>query len=293
MESDGNETRGEATLAERQQRWDEASVGWERWWSTIEGATRALNERLLELAELRPGMRVLDIATGLGEPALSAARRVGPAGSVLGVDLAPGMLERATKRAAREGLTNVTLERRDVERLGLAGAAFEAGLCRFGLMLVPDPVAAARAIRAALAAGAPFATAVWCSPAEAPFFELPALAATDVVGAPPLAEPGLGAEPGPTRLGRDELLRGVLETAGFVDVRLERRIVSYRFDEPSAFAALVQDVSSRLREALAGADAGARQRFERRLSELSAPHVAADGALVLANQVLLAQARVP
>lgn len=291
MDARPQDSQREQALAEQRRRWDEASVGWERWWDTIEGATRALNERLLDLAELRPGMRVLDVATGLGEPALSAARRVGSGGSVLGVDLAPGMLERAGRRAAREGITNVTLELRDAQRLDLVGAGFEAGLCRFGLMLVPDPVAAARSIRQALAPGARFATAVWGSPAEAPFFELPARALTDTLGSPPIPAPGLDAEPGPTRLGTEALLQGVLAAAGFGEIALERMVVSYRFADPSEFLRLVQDVSSRLREGLAGAERGARERFERRLLELGAPHVGAGGELVLANQVLLARAR--
>ena len=65
--------------------------------------TAPLSERMLALAKLGPGMRVLDLATGRGEPAISAAHRVGPTGAVFGVDLSAAMLEIARERAAREG----------------------------------------------------------------------------------------------------------------------------------------------------------------------------------------------
>jgi ubiquinone/menaquinone biosynthesis C-methylase UbiE len=78
-----------------------------------------LSERLLELAEVGPGDRVLDIATGIGEPAVTTARRVGPEGRVLATDIAPGMLEIGRERAAELGLDNVEFWEADAEALEL------------------------------------------------------------------------------------------------------------------------------------------------------------------------------
>lgn len=283
----------ERAVAEQRRRWDEVAAGWERWWDWIETATAEVNARLLELAGLEEGMRVLDVATGLGEPALSAARRVGPRGRVLGVDLAPGMLERAGRRARAAGLANLELEERDVQRLGLAGAGFDAAVCRFGLMLVHEPIRAAAGIRAALASGARLATAVWGAPTQTPFFELPARAMADVLGSAPIPAPDLAGEPGPTRLGEERLLETVLRQAGFEEIALERLRVRYRFASPAEFARMLEDISSRLREGLAGAPPQAGARFERRLEELLAPHRSADGGVVLDNLVLLARGRAP
>src|SRR5437867_6493704 len=70
--------------------WSDAATGWRRWWHKLEADV--VTERLLELAEVKPGERVLDVATGIGEPALTAARRVGSEGQVVATDISPEML---------------------------------------------------------------------------------------------------------------------------------------------------------------------------------------------------------
>lgn len=90
---------------------------------------------MLYLAGLQPGMRVLDLATGRGEPALRAARRVGPRGLVLGVELSDGMLRMARERAEREGLSNLDLRVANAESLeDIPPSHFHAATVRWGLM---------------------------------------------------------------------------------------------------------------------------------------------------------------
>ena len=281
-----DDARAEA-LAEQRRRWDEVSVGWEKWWLSIETATAPLNERLIERAGLRTGARVLDIATGLGEPALTVARRVGPTGHVLAVDLAPGMLARAARRMEAAGFEHVEFLERDVQDLGLEGAGFDAAVCRFGLMLVHDPVRAARQIGLALAPGATFAAAVWARASKAPFFELPARAMSEVFGMPPIPDPDLRGEPGPTRLGEPALFEQVLVDAGFENVEVEPFTLRYSFASVDEFRRLLGDISSRLREALAGAPATDHVRFAQRLGELVAPFTAPDGSVMLENTVFI------
>jgi len=85
--------------------------------------TAPLSERMLDLARFEPGMRVLDLATGRGEPAIPAARRVGSGGSVLGIDISASMLAIAGLRAHEEGVTNLELRAMNAELLeGLPGA---------------------------------------------------------------------------------------------------------------------------------------------------------------------------
>lgn len=131
-----------------------------------------LSERMLALAGLAPGMRVLDIASGRGEPAIRAARRVGPTGSVLGIDLSASMLDMARARAAAEGVTNLELRVGDAEALDeVPPAHFHAALARWCLMYMDAPVAALAAIRRALVPGAPLVGAVWTE--RAPYYTLP------------------------------------------------------------------------------------------------------------------------
>src|SRR5712691_7121810 len=100
--------------------------------------------RLVELAALPPGAQVLDIATGTGWAAIAAAQHVGPTGRVLGVDLAPDMLERARQKVAAAGLTNVEFREGDAERLDVGNQSFDVVLCASALFFVPDMLAALR-----------------------------------------------------------------------------------------------------------------------------------------------------
>src|SRR4051812_33694982 len=103
--------------------------------------TAPLSERMLELAQLRPGMRVLDLATGRGEPAVSAAHRVSPTGSVVGVDISHTMLEMARARAQSEGVTNLELRVMDATSMqSLQTSSFDVALSRWGLMYMTSPL---------------------------------------------------------------------------------------------------------------------------------------------------------
>jgi ubiquinone/menaquinone biosynthesis C-methylase UbiE len=93
------------------------------------------------LQHVRPGQRVLDIASGVGEPALAIAGQVGPAGSVLGTDLAAAMLAFARENAAARGLSNVEFRCMDGEVLDVPPGSFDVVTMRWGLMFMPDRVA--------------------------------------------------------------------------------------------------------------------------------------------------------
>jgi ubiquinone/menaquinone biosynthesis C-methylase UbiE len=100
--------------------------------------------RLVELAALPPGGQVLDVATGTGWAALAAAQHVGPTGRVLGVDLAPELLECARQKVAAAGLTHVEFRVGDAEWLDLGDQSFDVVLCASALFFVPDMLAALR-----------------------------------------------------------------------------------------------------------------------------------------------------
>ena len=133
-----------------------------------------LSERMISLAGLRPGMRVLDIATGRGEPAVRVARAVLPGGNVLGVDVSASMLGMAKERAAREGVTNLELRVANAETLeGVPVGQFDATFARWGLMYMDAPALALAAARRAMVPGGVLVAALWVAPATATFFTLP------------------------------------------------------------------------------------------------------------------------
>ena len=152
--------------AERQS-WNSVANNWQKWWKTIERGAEKVSRRLIELAEIKPGSRVLDIATGIGEPAITAANQIGNNGHILATDISPQMLSVAKQRATSLGLQNVIeFKEGDTETIDLPSSTFDAALCRWGLMLIPDPKAGLSNIYRSLVNGGHFAAAVWASPGQ-------------------------------------------------------------------------------------------------------------------------------
>lgn len=147
---------------------------WQLYDATEARLSTPLSERMVTLAGLRPGMRVLDIATGRGEPAVRAARAVAPNGSVLGVDVSATMLGMASARAAREGVSNLELRVANAETLaGVPVGHFDATFARWGLMYMDAPVAALAAARRAMVSRGVLVAALWAAPESATFYTLP------------------------------------------------------------------------------------------------------------------------
>ncbi len=109
--------------------------------------------RLVDLAGLEPGERVLDVGSGRGATLFPAATLVGPTGEVLGVDLSEEMVARLTAEVAARGAANVSVRRTNVEELEVVGGAFDVAIVSFVLHLVPEPERAAARVLGALRAG--------------------------------------------------------------------------------------------------------------------------------------------
>jgi ubiquinone/menaquinone biosynthesis C-methylase UbiE len=120
----------------------EVAEQWQRGKARREEVNAPANEMMLELANLRIGNRVLDVAAGTGDQTLMAARRVGPTGYVLATDLSASMLNVAAEAVRNVGLTNVDTRVMDAENIDLDPDSFDAVMCRMGLMLFPNPVKA-------------------------------------------------------------------------------------------------------------------------------------------------------
>jgi ubiquinone/menaquinone biosynthesis C-methylase UbiE len=130
--------------------------------------TRPVSERMLDMARVSTGMRVLDVACGRGEPAVPAAHWVGPHGWVLGVDLVEGMLQAARERASREGLKNIEFRVGDAEALEVGEKSFDVATLRWGLMYMHAPERALEAVHRALKPGGALVIASWADLLEFP-----------------------------------------------------------------------------------------------------------------------------
>jgi ubiquinone/menaquinone biosynthesis C-methylase UbiE len=136
--------------------------------------TAALSERMLDLAGIGPGMRVLDLATGPGEPALRAARRVAPDGLVVGLELDDGVLEIAREKARQSGISNLDLRSVDAAvPHEVPSNWFHVVTVRWGLMYMSAPVVALVNAHKALLPTGVLVAALWAEPDRVPYYTLP------------------------------------------------------------------------------------------------------------------------
>jgi len=170
---------------------------------------------MIELLDPQPGQQLLELAAGPGETGFRALPRIQPGGELLSTDVAPEMVEVARRRAAELGLENVRFEVENAAELSLADDAFDAVLCRFGLMLVPEMDRAAAEIGRVLRPGGWAVLAVWASSRLNPWMTATGRAALELglVAAPDHDAPG------PFRLSDPDRLRSVVAAAG---LRIER-----------------------------------------------------------------------
>lgn len=203
-----------------------------------EQALQHVSDRLVELAELRPRQRVLDIGTGIGEPAITASRRVGPAGYVLATDQSPQMLAIARERAGILQLANLDFQEFDAEAIAFPDSSFDAILSRFSLMFLPDVADVLTRIRLMLMPGGKFAAAVWDVAARVPMFSFALDLARNVFRLPP---PPAGM---PSIFGLAEgILEQAMNQAGFVKVHAEPLRCVLELPSAEAFKQLLRDVN--------------------------------------------------
>jgi ubiquinone/menaquinone biosynthesis C-methylase UbiE len=201
---------------------DERTVAaWRKWRSHIARFTRGATEAILEAAQLRPGMQVLDLASGVGDPALAIAAAVGPSGKVIATDLGPGMISLAEELAQTKNLTNIEFKIANAESLPFANESFDAVTCRFGIMLFPDAIVALKECRRVLRRGGRVALVAWGAK-EQPFFTTTAGVLMKYVQVPP-PDPDA---PHLFMFGDRGRLRRTIEAAGFVGTSEEVRTVT-------------------------------------------------------------------
>ena len=233
---------------EERQKWDNVANGWQKWWKPIERGAENISRRLTERVEIKSGSTVLDIATGIGEPAITAAKQVGSSGHVLATDISPQMLSVAKQRAISLGLQNVIeFKEGDIETLDLPSSAFDAALCRFGLMFLPDLGGGLSNIYKSLKEGGRFAAAVLGSPDKVPFISLPLNIVLKETNTPP-PPPGT---PGPFSLSDEISLKNSFITSGFKDPSIEKMNLSLDFESADEFTKFVIAIAAPVQTILA------------------------------------------
>jgi SAM-dependent methyltransferase len=202
---------------------DRTVAAWRRWHAQIAAFTQGATEAILESAQFRPGMRVLDLASGVGDPALSIASEVAPLGRVTATDLGPGMISLAAELARKKGLTNIEFREASAESLPFADESYDILTCRFGIMFFPDLPKALRECFRVLKPGGRAVLVAW-GKKEQPFFTTTAGIILKHVPVPP--PPPDPEAPSLFMFGERDRLRRALVAAGFNNVHEEDRIIS-------------------------------------------------------------------
>jgi ubiquinone/menaquinone biosynthesis C-methylase UbiE len=260
----------------QRQGWDSVAEGWEKWWKTFEHDAQKVNERLIELAKIEEGNRVLDIATGIGEPAITAAKKVGAKGYVLAIDISPKMLSIAKQRAESLGLQNIVeFKEIDAEKITLdsqgkqqpsSSLPFDVVLCRWGLMFFPNLTYTLSKIYQLLLPGGRVAAAVWSEPAKVPKLST----AIDIV----IQQVGISSSSGhyaeilrPFSLVNVNIVKDALIEAGFKDIYIETLNITFDFNSADDYADFANAIIAPIHNTLASETDERKERIWRAVKE--------------------------
>jgi SAM-dependent methyltransferase len=241
--------------AATREQWDRHAQGWNDASGKIRQWLRQSTDAMIEMANIRPGARVLDVAAGAGDQTLDVAKRVGPAGSVLATDLSPAILDFVRENARRAGYNNVETLAADGEALEISEAAFDAAICRLGLMFFPDPGKGLRAIALALKPGGMACTMVFSAPDKNPCVAILMSTALKHAGLPPRDpyQPG-----GLLSLGKPGRIDELFRDAGFSRVATTKVAAPFRLPSVHSYLDFVRTSASPILQILGRLDDGKR-----------------------------------
>jgi len=208
------------SILDNQPDWHKIAEKFDIWLPYIKPA----GDKLLEALNAQAGDKILDVASGTGEPALTLARQLGDAVEVIGVDAAEGMINVAKSKVAKEHLNNIQFFTMPAEKLEYEDNQFDKILCRFGVMLFSDPQAGVEEMYRVLKPKGLFALAIWAEAEKMPTMLWAYQVLKDKIPEdihPPLAKI--------TSLGEQGVIDVLLKNAGFFDVKVERQTFHYEF----------------------------------------------------------------
>jgi enediyne biosynthesis protein CalE5 len=264
--------------------WDKAATGWRKWSELIDSAAGEVSERMVALAGVEPGSRVIDIAAGYGEPSLSAAKVARPDGQVVATDISAEMLGYGRERAEAAGLDNIEFVKSDAVSLDYPADSFDAALSRFGIIFEPDGEGAAARVRGFLKPDAKMAIAGWGPPDRTPMLGIPMRTAMQALDVPP-PPPGT---PGPMSRPTPQAIGGLLGGGGFSDVQVEELEVVMPFESAEMFTTFVRDIAPPISAMIDPHPEDVQKQTWEAITEAARAAAADDGSLTLSNQVLIA-----
>ncbi|MEQ1654758.1 MAG: methyltransferase domain-containing protein [Nitrospira sp.] len=282
-------TPDNSTIIEGQrQDWNRVAGGWEKWDRVFDEQMAFLNHRLVADARLRAGLRVLDLGSGTGYPALLGAQVVGATGSVVGMDLAEQMLAAADRKAKRLGLSNIKFRTGDVTSLPFEPNSFDAITSRFCLMFLPEIPKAASEIARVLKPGGWAAAAVWSAPDKNPSIGLSIAAIKQVIELPP-PDP---TAPGIFRLAKPGELAGLFQQAGLVDVTDQEFLADWTYGSADEYYTSLMEIAAPVQNLMAKLTDAQKQDVKQRIIQAASNYTRA-GRIVFPMAVRVVAGRKP
>src|SRR5689334_23110786 len=227
--------------------WEKAASGWAKWEREFSAGLSSATDTLIDMAGIRPGMRVLDLACGAGSQTILAARRVGSSGSVMACDISGTMLDHVRQNAAAAGIQNVETIECAAEELDPTLPPFDSAISRLGLMLFPSPSSALNAIQRVLKPGARFAALVFTTPDANPFMAQPMAILLRCTGKLP-PKPG---QPGIFALGGAGVLERLMRDSGLAQVHTKIVAASLRLPKASDALTMMKEAFGAYRAVVA------------------------------------------
>ena len=259
-------------------RWSATAQGWGKRADQFRGATMPVSTWMVDAVDPQPGDTLLELAAGPGDTGFLAAELIRPGGELICSDFVPEMLNVAQQRAKALGLDNVRFKQIDAETgIDIEAASIDGVLCRWGYMLMADPVTALGQTRRVLKPGARLALAAWSGPDENPWSALPARE---------LIRRGLEEPPDPDAPGQfawapEGVIAERLEEAGFVDYEIAAVDFTIAYASAEDWWATTSDMSMRFADATRAMDAATRAEIMAALAEAAAPYTDGDGAIAI------------
>jgi len=253
------------------EQWQQAAEAWHRWGRTLQNWLAPATRLMLDLAHIEPGDRVLDVAAGAGEPALTIAERVGPSGYVLASDISSNILDFAERSARERGLSNIETAVMDGENLELADESFDVVTSRVGLIYFPNRHPALSEMRRVLKPGGRIAAIVYTTPENNRFFSIP----VSIIRRRAQLPPPLPGQPGPFSLHSTCILEQAYQQAGLREVQTRVVAAPLRMASAAECARFERESFGALHQMLSGLSDQERQaawdEIERELRQFEGP----------------------
>lgn len=266
--------------------WERAAGAWGKHADRIQAWGMPVSVAMVDGLALQPGQQVLELAAGPGDTGLMAAELIRPGGTLISSDGAEQMLAVARERAAQAGLNNVEFKQLELEWIDLETASVDAVLCRWGIMLIVDPEAAAQEMRRVLKPGARVAVAVWDDPDRNPWATIPSRTMIELGH----SEPPDPNAPGMFRLAGEGKLQELLESGGFVDVTVARVALERPYSAAEDFVSEQLEISPHIGSIFRDLSESEQHQVRDRLTAELAEFTAADGTVLLPGSSLVAHA---